>query len=55
MPAMLYIKIQPQSFLGSERIFKGFFLPNMGMAVILFKVVEPFEQIVNTPSTENPM
>ena len=30
---MLYTKIQPQSFLGSEEEdFKGFFLPYMGMA-----------------------
>ena len=33
-----------------EKIFKGF-LPYMGMAAILFNGVEPFEQIVNIPST----
>ena len=31
------------------------FLPYIGMVAILFNDVEPFEQIDNTPSTENPM
>ena len=35
---MLYIKIQPQSFLGSGGDFQVF-LPNMGMMAILFNGV----------------
>ena len=31
------------------------FLPYMGMADILFNGAEPFEQIVNIPSTEDSM
>ena len=31
------------------------FLPYMGKAAILFNDAEPFEQIVNIPSTEGPM
>ena len=31
------------------------FLPYMGMAAILFSGMGPFEQIVNTFSTEGPM
>ena len=30
-------------------------LPYIGMAATLFTGVEPFDQIVNTPSTEDPM
>ena len=48
---MLYTKIQPQSFLGSEEDFKVY-LPYMGMTAILFNSVEPFEQIVNTLLTD---
>ena len=50
---MLYTKIQPQSYLGSED-FKVY-LPYMGMTAILFNSMEPFEQIVNTLLTEGPM
>ena len=51
---ILYTKIQSQSFLGSgEEYFKAF-LPYMGMAAILFSGAEPFEQTVNTLSTEGP-
>ena len=45
---MLYIKIQPQSFVIQKKIFKCFVL-YMGMAAILFKGAEPFERISNTP------
>ena len=45
---MLYIKVQPQSFLGSGKEDFMFILPYMGMAAI-FNGAEPFEQIVNTP------
>ena len=40
-----------------KKIFKFlcFFLPDTGMATILFNNAEPFEQIDNTPSTEGPM
>ena len=58
---MLYTKIQPQSFLGSgEEDFKclffvfWFFLPYMVNVVILFNVVEPFKQIINTHSKKRP-
>ena len=37
---MLYTKIQPQSFLDSEKIFKYLFLPHIGMAAILFSGVK---------------
>ena len=37
--SMLYTKIPPQSFLGSEEEF----LPYMAMAAILFNYSEPFE------------
>ena len=50
---MLYTKIQPQSFLGSEEVdFQGFFLPYMGMAAISINGPWPFEQIVNSSLTE---
>ena len=49
---MLYIKIQPQSFISFE---EEDFLPYTGMATILFNGAVPFEQIVNTPSKERPM
>ena len=53
---MLYTKIQFQSFLGSgEEDLKVFFTKYMGMAAILFNDAEPFEQIVNTLSTEGPL
>ena len=50
----LYTKIQPQNFLrtGEEDFYV--FLPYMGMAAILFNGAEPFEHIVNIPSTEGP-
>ena len=48
---MLFTKIEPQSFFGSGENT----LPYMGMAAILFNGVEPFEQIVKTPSAEGPM
>ena len=47
--AMLYTKIQPQSFLGSKKVFLPY------MAANLFKGAEPFEQIGNTISTEGPI
>ena len=50
-PPILYMKIQPQSFLGSD--FK-YFLQYIGMVAILFNDVEPFEQIVNSPLSEGP-
>ena len=40
---MLYTKIQPQSFLGSEEEDFEVFLPYMGMAANLFDGAEPFE------------
>ena len=52
---MLYAKIQPQRFLASGEEDIKMFLPYMGNAVILFNVAEPFEQIVNTLLTEDPM
>ena len=52
---MLCTKIQPQSFLDSEEEVVLSVLPYMGMAAILFKGAEPFEQTDNTPSTEGPM
>ena len=49
---MLYIKIQPWSFLDSEKkIFKRF-LPYMGRVAILFNDAKRFEQIDNTPLKE---
>ena len=42
---MLYIKVQPQSFLGSGEEDFEVFLPYMGMVAILFNGVEPLEQI----------
>ena len=54
--AMLYTKIQPESFLSSgEVFFFSEFLPYMDMAAILFNGVEPFEQIGNTLLTEGPI
>ena len=41
---MIYIKFQPQSFLGSGEVDFHVFLPYMGMAAILFNCAEPFEQ-----------
>ena len=52
---MLYTKIQPQSFLGSGEEDIEVFLPYMGIAAILFSGEKPFEQIINTLSTEGPM
>ena len=56
---MLYTKIPPWSFLGSEEVdfilFFFFFLPYLGMVDILFNAAELFEQIDNTLSTESPM
>ena len=51
---MLYTKIQPWSFLGSWEVDFNVFLPYMGRVDILFDDAETFEQIDNTPSTENP-
>ena len=52
---MLFIKIQPQRFLGSgEEDFKVL-LPYIGMTAILFSGAEPFKQISNTLSTEGPI
>ena len=52
---MLYTKIQPQSFLVlKNKISKGLLL-YMGMVVILFNGVEPFEPIVNILSTGGPI
>ena len=51
---MLFIKIQPQSSLGSGEDFYVF-LPYMGMVAILFTTERPFEQIVSTMLTEGPM
>ena len=53
--AMLYTKIQPQSFPGSREEDLQMFLPYMGMATILFNSAEPFEQTGKTFSTEGPM
>ena len=50
---MLYIKIQPQSFLGSEE--EDFCFTMYGHGAILFNGAEPFEQIVITLWTEGPM
>ena len=48
--SMLYIKIQPQSFLGSaEEHFQEFY-----MADILFNCEESFKENGNTLSTEDP-
>ena len=52
--SMLYTKIQPQSFLDSGEEDCQEFLPYMDMAAILFNCAEPFEQIDNTLSTEDP-
>ena len=52
--AMLYTKIQPQSFLGSQKDFYEV-LPYMDMVAILFNGAEPVEQIGNTLSTEGLM
>ena len=52
---MLYTKIQPQSFFGSEEEDFYVFLPYMGMVAILFNGAEPFKQIINTLLTESPM
>ena len=49
----LYTKIQPKNFLYSGDFYV--FLPYMGIAVILFKGAEPFEQIINTLLTEGPI
>ena len=49
---MLYTKIQPQSSQGSEKNIRV--LPYMGMGAI-FNGAEPFEQMVNTMSTEGPV
>ena len=51
---MLYTKIQPQSFLSTREEDSKVFLPYMNMAAVLFNGAEPFEQIVNIPSTEDP-
>ena len=51
---MLYIKIQPQSFLESGEDFLVI-LPYIGMVVILFDCAKQFEQIVNILSTGDPM
>ena len=48
------LEIQPQIFLSSEEE-NLVFLTYMGMTAILFNSVEPFEQIDNTISTEDPM
>ena len=40
---MLYTKIQPQSFLSTREEDFQVFLPNMGMAAILFSDAELFE------------
>ena len=48
---MLFTKIQPQSFLGSEEDLKCF-LPYIGLVAILFNDVEPVEQTDNIPSTK---
>ena len=47
--------IQPQSFLSSGEEDFQVFLPYMSMAANLFNGVEPFEQILNIPSTEGPI
>ena len=50
---MLYIKIQPQSFL---KLWRRRVLHNyIGMAAILFNGTQPLDQIVNILSTEGPM
>ena len=51
---MLYIKIQPQSFLSTGEDVLSILL-YMGMAAILFNDAESFEQSVNIPSTEGPL
>ena len=45
---MLFTKNEPQSFGSGEDFCSEY----MGMAVVLSNGEEPFEQIVNTPSTE---
>ena len=49
---MLFTKIQSQSFLSTgEENFEVFFT-YMGMSSILFNGAEPYEQVVNIPSTD---
>ena len=52
---MLYAKIQPKSFLGSEEEDFKEFIPYMDMAAILISGAKPFEQIGKTLLTEGPM
>ena len=52
---ILYTKIQPQNLLGSgDEMFKACLI-YMDMTAILFKVVEPYQQIVNILATDDPM
>ena len=52
---MLYTKIQPQSFIGSGEEYFQVSFTIYGYGGYLLNGVEPFEQIVNIPLTEDPM
>ena len=54
---IIFVKIVSslKAFMVLEKKTFKHFLPYVGMAIILFKGVEPFEQIVNNPSIEGPM
>ena len=51
-PLCFIPRFSHKAFLVLEKKIFKYFLPHMGMAAILFNGAEPFEQILNTPSTE---